>query len=188
MKTSCLLFLMIGCAALTSGTSCAAQSSPASQQPPSESPANTISDHPRDAVHGTPVEDGGNQNDGKPSDEQRDYRHASDQDHPRSRASLTRSNRPKQVPNNGEHSTSGTAMNLHQPGSDKSGASARGALIQHETFNRALTIRPASIRPRVPLPNNVRHRGANPAIIGGSASSNSRNTGAIDGAHMNRRP
>jgi hypothetical protein len=188
MKATCLLFLMIGCAALTPGTSCAAQSSLASQQPSSESSANTISDHPRDAVHGAPVEDGKYQKDGKISNEQRDHRHASGKELPRSRTSLTTSNRPKQVPNNGEHSTSGTAMNLHQPGSDKSGASARGALIQHGTVNVFASIRPASIRPRVPLPNNVRHRGANPAVIGGSASSNSRNAGAIDGAHMNRRP
>jgi hypothetical protein len=188
MKATCLLFLMIGSAALTPGTSCAAQSSPASQQPSSESSANTISDHPRDAVHGAPVEDGKNQKDGDPFDEQRDHRHTSDKDHPRSRASLTRSNRPKQVQNNGEHSTSGTAMNLHQPGSDKSGASARGALIQHGTVNVSVPVRPASIRPRVPLPNNVRHRGANPAVIGGSAKSYNRNIASISGTHMIRRP
>ncbi len=188
MKATCFLFLMIGCAGLTPGTSCAAQSSSASQQPPSESSANTISDHPRDAVHGAPVQDGKNQKDGTPSDEQRDHRHASDKDHRRSHTSLARSNGPKQVPNKGQHSTSGTAMNLHQPGSDKSGASARGALIQHGTVNVSAPIRPASIWPRVPLPNNARHRGANPAVIGGSASSNGRNAGAIDGAHINRRP
>jgi len=188
MKATCLLFLMIVCAELTPGTSYAAQSNPASQQPSSKSPANTVSDHPRDAVHGAPIKDGEKQVDGTLPDEQRDLRHASEKNQPRGRVSLTKSNRPTQDPNNGEHSTSGTAMNLHQPGSDKSGASARGALIQHGTVNVSASVRPASIRPKVPLPNNVRHRGANPAVIGGSASSNRRNAGAIDGAHMNRRP
>ena len=136
-----------------------------------------------------PFEDGENQKHGKPSDEQRDHHHASDKNHPRSRASLTKANRPKQLPNSRERSIPGNAMNLHQPGSAKSGGAAKDGLIRNETVNNALPVRPPSVvRPTVPSLNNVRHRGANPAVIGGSANSDSRNTGAINGTRMNRRP
>ena len=188
MKTTCLLFLAIGCAALMRGTSYADQSNPASPKSSSESAAKTTSDHPRDAAHSAPAEDGKNQNDGKPSDERRDPRHASDKNHQGSRASLTSANRPKQASNDRERSTSGNATNLHQPGLSKSGGVANG-LSQKATVNNVLPVRrPSVTRPIVPSPSNVRHRGANPAVIGGSANSDSRNTGAINGARMNRKP
>ena len=88
-------------------------------------------------------------------------------------------------------------MNLHQPGSDKSGAAAKGGLIQNETVNNALPVRPpGAVRPTAaslnPSFNNVRHRGPNSAVVsgsaGGSANLNSRNTGAINGTRMNRKP
>ena len=80
-------------------------------------------------------------------------------------------------------------MNLHQPGSDKSGGAAKGGLIQNETVHNALPVRPSSVvRPTAPSLNNVRHRGPNPAVIGGSANSDRRNTGAINGTRMNRKP
>jgi hypothetical protein len=34
----------------------------------------------------------------------------------------------------------------------------------------------------------VRHRSANPAVVAGSAKSDSRSTGAINGTRMNRKP
>jgi hypothetical protein len=80
-------------------------------------------------------------------------------------------------------------MNLHQPGSDKSGGVAKGGLIQHQTLNNALAVRtPSVVRPTVPALNNVRHRSPNPAVVAGSVNSDSRNTGAINGTRMNRRP
>jgi hypothetical protein len=80
-------------------------------------------------------------------------------------------------------------MNLHHPGSDKFGRAAKGGLIQNETVNKALAVRtPSVVRPTVPSFNNVRHRGPNPAVIGGSTNSNRRNNGTINGTHMNRRP
>jgi hypothetical protein len=189
MKTTCLLFLTINCAALMHGRGYAAPSNPASQQTSPQSAAKTVSDDPRDGEHAAPADDGKHQKDGKPSDEQRGHRHASDKNHPRSRASLTKANRPKQVPNNRERSTSGNAMNLHQPGSAKSGGAAKDGLMQNETLNNALPVRPPTVvRPTVPLRTNVRHRSANPAVIGGSATSDRRNTVAINGTHMNRRP
>jgi hypothetical protein len=80
-------------------------------------------------------------------------------------------------------------MNLHQPGSDKSGGAAKSGFIRNQTVNNALAVRTPSVaRPTVPLLNNVRHRSANPAVVGGSANSHSSNTGAINGSRMIHRP
>jgi hypothetical protein len=47
---------------------------------------------------------------------------------------------------------------------------------------------PSVVRPTVPSFNNVRHRSPNPAVVGGSPSSHSSNSGAINGTRMNRKP
>ncbi|MGA7447595.1 MAG: hypothetical protein WBQ43_21375 [Terriglobales bacterium] len=55
---------------------------------------------------------------------------------------------------------------------------------------------PGTVRPTAatlnPSLNNVRHRGPNPAVVGGlaggSANLHSSNTGAINGTHMHRKP
>jgi len=108
-------------------------------------------------------------------------------DHPPSRASLTKANRPKQLPNSRQLSLPGNA--LHQPGPDKSGGAAKSGLIPNETVNIALAVRtPSVVRPTVPPPNNVHHRSPNPAVVAGSVNSDSRNTGAINGTRMNRKP
>ncbi len=161
---------------------------PASQQ---TSPANSASDHPRDpdALHrdAASPRDGRHQTGGKASDEQRNHGRASDPNHPPSRAPLIKVNRPKQLPNSRQRSLPGNA--LHQPGSNKSGGAAKGGLIQNETVNIALPVRtPSVVRPTVPSFNNVRHRSPNPAGVGGSPSSHSSNTGAINGTRMNRKP
>ena len=191
MKTTCLLFLTMSWAALTHGTGYAVPSSPASEPTSPASSANSASDHPRDPAQrdAAPADDGRHQTGGKASDEQRDHGRASDTNHPPSRASLTKANRPKQLPNSRQRSLPGNAMNLHQPGSDKSGGAAKGGFIRNETVNNALPVRtPSVVRPTVPSLNNVRHRGPNPAVVGGSANSHSSNTGAINGTRMNRKP
>lgn len=178
MKITCLLFLTIvrtmGSAGLMLGTGYAAPS----QQTSAESSATTL-------VAGNPAK------------EQRSPRHASDKNHLRSRASLTASNHPKQVPNGRKGSISANAANLHQPGLAKAGAAAKGGLIQNKIASKATPVRlPGTVRPAAaslnPSLNNVRHRGPNPAVVGGSAggsaNSNSSNTGAINGTRMHRKP
>jgi hypothetical protein len=188
MKATCLFFLMITCAALTPGTACADLSRPAFQQTSSESAANTVSDHPHDVEHAAPADDGKREKNGKPFDEREVRRHDFGKNHPRSPATKTK-DRPKTLPNNSKRFVFGNAMNLYQPGSDKSTGVARSGLIQQETVNRALPVRPANvIRPTIQSPPNVRHRGPNPAAVGGLASRDSRNTGAINGTRMQRRP
>ena len=188
MRTTCLLLLTISWATLTHGTGYAIPSGPASQQTSPATSTNTVNAHPQDAEHAAPVDGGKRQKDGNPSAERRDHRHVSDENHPRSPATI-RKDRPKQLPNSREHFPSGNAMNLHQPGSDKSSGAAKGGLIQNATVNKALPVRPPSVvRPTAPLLNNARHRGVNPAVIGGPANSDGRNTGAINGTRVHRRP
>jgi hypothetical protein len=188
MKSACLVFMVVGFAALLQGTSFAALSGTASQQGSSASSTDTASDRPR-TEHAAPGDVGKHKASEKPSDEERDRRRVSDNNHPRSQASLPKTNRPKQIPNRQEHSASGNAMNLHQPGSDKSRGVAQGGSIENETVKSARPAWPPSVvRPTTPSLNNMHHRGANPAVIGGLANAKTGNTGAINGTAMNRRP
>jgi len=122
-----------------------------------------------------------------PADERGDHGRASNMSHPPHRASLTKANRPKPLPKSRQRSMPRNA--LHQPGSNKSGGVAKGGLIPSETVHNALPVRaPSVVRPTVPLLNNVRHRSPNPAVVGGSADSHSRNTAAINGTSIRRKP
>jgi hypothetical protein len=104
-----------------------------------------------------------------------------------SRPASQKVNRPKQLPNSRQRSLLGNA--LHQPGSDKSGGAARSGFIRNETAHHTLPVRTSSsVRPTVPALNNVRHRGPNPAVVGGAPNSRSSNGGAINGTRMNRMP
>ncbi len=188
MKALCFFFLVICCATLKSGTAFADSPSPTSQQTSPASSTNTVNVHPQDAEHAAPVDAGKGQKHGKPSDGRQDNRKVSGKNHPRGPAS-TMKVRPKQPSNSREGSQPGNPTRLHQPGLDKSGTPTDSGSRQGEIANTALPRRPPSvIRPSVPLHNDVRHRGANPAVIGGSANSNSRSTGAINGTGMHRRP
>jgi hypothetical protein len=118
--------------------------------------------------------------------------HASDKNHSRSRAGLIAANRPKQPPTRRKRPLPRNAASQRQPALARSGDAAKNRLVENETANRGLPVGPASVRPSVaslnPLPNNVHHRGPNPAVVSGSANSRSGNTGAINGNYMHRRP
>jgi len=61
-------------------------------------------------------------------------------------------------------------------------------LPSRETVNNASPVRRANvIRPTGPSLNNARHRGAGPAAISGSANY-ARNTSAVNGTTVRRRP
>jgi hypothetical protein len=186
MKPIGLFFLAISFAALMRGTGYAAPSNQAPEQTSPEGTAKTISAHPRNSEHVALADNVKHQKDEKPSHEQRDQPYSVDKNSARSRTSLIRENRPKQVLNNQGASTSESAMSLHQQDSAKSGGGAKDGLIPSETLSNALPVRPRSvvIRPTVPSPNSLRHRGANPAVVGGSVNSERRNTGVITGTHV----
>jgi len=113
--------------------------------------------------------DGEQQKDRKPSDVGRDHPHVSGRNHPNNPAIMT-----KLRPN-------------HQR-SAKPGGAPKGGFIQQNIVNNALPVRRSGvIRPSVPLLNTVHHHSANPAVLGGSASSDGRNTGAINGTRVHHR-
>lgn len=185
MRT-CLIFIIVGWVALLAGTGYAA-----SQQSPSESIANTSSDHARDAEHAAPASNRNRQADRKASTETAAPRRASKKDHARSPASLTKAIRPRQPSSNGEHSKSGSAINPRQPVlNSSSGVTKEGLIHNHnETLSRTQPVRPSGVvRTKAASLNNARHRGPNPAAIGGPASSDTRDTAAINGNHVGRRP
>jgi hypothetical protein len=118
--------------------------------------------------------------------------HASDKNHTRLRAGLNAENRPKQTATSQKRSLSRKATIRRQLEWPRSGGAAKGGLIRNETANRGSPVRPVSVRPSVatlnPLPNNVHHRGPDPAVVRGSANFGDRNAGVINGTGMHRRP
>jgi hypothetical protein len=173
MKTTCLLFLTMIWATLMQGTGYAVPASPASQQTPPASSANTASGHPHDSGQA----------------QQLGHGRATDPNQRTSRATLTglsKAKRPKQLPNSGPRSTAGNA--LPEPRSDKLGNAAKGGFIGNETVNHALPVRTSGVvRPAVPSLHQVHHRSPNPAVVGGSPPSHNSNAGAINGTRMNRK-
>ena len=190
MKTTCLVFMLISCAALMRATSNTAPDNPASQQSSSESATNTGRALPRESGHAAAADDGNQPMDGKASDEPRDQGHSSENNRPRPRIGAEKANQPNQPLNSRERSRYGNEMNVDGPALRQSGSAAKEGLVRDEALdNSALPTRPPSVVPRRgQSPNNVSHRGPNPAVMDGLANSNTRNTGAINGTRMNRRP
>jgi len=198
MRFRQLLLLAISCAALMPVASYAApsqQTSGASSTSDNSTyRASTLphDDHPQGAEHAASANDEKQKKEGTP-DEKRTVGGASNKTHLSSHVRITAAQRPKQLPNGQKHSIPGNATNLHPPRSDKAGGLATGGLIQNDAVSKAQHVRPATLmRPNVaslnPSPNNVRHRGPNPAVVGGSTISNRINTGGISGTNMHRRP
>jgi hypothetical protein len=188
MKTAGLALMTIGFTVLMSGTSYAATSSSAARQGSPATSEDTASNRPR-AAHLATADGGKHRSGEKPSGEQPGNRRSSDKNHTPSQASLSKANHPDRIPSRQEHSASGNARNLHEPGSDKPAGAAKLGVIQSEIAKNTLPVRPSSVvRPTAPSLDNVRHRSPNSAVVGGSASSATRNAGAINGTRMTRKP
>lgn len=80
------------------------------------------------------------------------------------------------------------AANARSAALGEPGRAAREGFVQNEILNRsALPTRPPRVAPGGGVTaNNPRHRSPNPAVVDGSM--NARNTGAINGTHMVRKP
>jgi hypothetical protein len=64
-----------------------------------------------------------------------------------------------------------------------------GLPITNKTASNARVAHPPKTsRASIPTSNNVRHRGPNPATIGGSTSLRPANTGSLSGAYIARKP
>ena len=90
----------------------------------------------------------------------------------------------KQFAKPAAHLPSAIARNPRR-GSVGSFPTVKGAAIQNPNAGRS---RPRPPSAPAPLLSNLRHRSPNPAVISGTANLSTRNTGAIDGRQMHRRP
>jgi hypothetical protein len=186
MKAAGLVFLTLGYLAWTVGGAHAAQSVAAAQQAAPPSGANTVGNHSREADHAAPAADGPHV--GKLSDDQQNHRRISGNKLPTSNSKPSKSSRPTGRPNTRERSVAEDSKNSHRPGSGKSAGATQNGLARNGTVNHASSNRaPNAARPIAPSLGNVRHSGPNPPIIGGVGSSNTRNTAALGGTHMNRK-
>ena len=172
MKIACLVLMLIGWAA-NHGATHASQATSASHRQSSGSTANEVVGQPS---HAASVDHGKTR--GKPSDGQRD-RHAN----------LTTANRPRQLLNNRKHFVIQKALNVHQPSKNRSTGAVSKPAAESELNSQARSVRPPNLVPSArSSPNNARHRGPNPATVGGTANSNARNVGSINGTRMSRKP
>jgi hypothetical protein len=117
--------------------------------------------------------------------EQPAHARSSETNHRSSPAGLSKPNRAKQLPMSRQRSQPGKA--LHQPGPTQPVVVAKVGLIPNAPAQNALPGRMPGV---VALPtalslNNVRHRGPNPAVVGGSPSPRRSNTGVVNGNRMN---
>jgi hypothetical protein len=191
MKVTCLLFLLltVSCAALLQETSYAASSQQAFTQH-SVAQDSDRSHDTHDAAHLDPADNVSHEKGGNPSAEPQAYRPISDRNRSRSHARLTAPNRPRQL-SNAQKRSSGKAPNLHSTYSDKSGGPAKNGLVQNQAVNRVPQVRSTSVVQSTgaslnPSPNYARHRGPNPAIVGGTKNTN--RTGGLNGTSMHHRP
>lgn len=187
MKTTCLVLLTIGLTGLMRGVVCEAISSPAAQQASPEGAAKTTSDRAGDASNSSPANGTNDQNNGEQPDEPRGHRRALNKGRGPGHADLTKTNRPSETASNRAHSISATATNLRRPISNKPGGAQGKSLVQSETVKSTVRL-PGVIRPDPAPLSNVRHHSPNAATVGGTANSNARNAGTINGTRMSRNP
>jgi hypothetical protein len=117
---------------------------------------------------------------------QRNYR-SSDASYVVNHGSVASANRSKQLPDN-QRRLAGSPSYPNQSGPARSRAVANKGLLENKPSSSALLVRPpALLLASSPSLGTVRHRGANPAVIGGGNSS-ANNTGALNGTRMTRRP
>jgi hypothetical protein len=166
------LLLTLTWAASILGPDYALASDSTSRQSVSQSPANAATGHPGEAGRTAPAREG------RPIAAQR----------PLGRSGLTKVSRPVARPIRRQNSKTENAMDSYQPGSIKFGIAERGGLIPNGSVSSALPARPSiALRSAAPPLNNVRHRGPNPAVVGGSANFHGSSTGAVNGTQMNRK-
>jgi hypothetical protein len=197
VKTNYLVFAMIGCAGLMHGASYAAASTPALQQASSDNHAKIVADRPtnsrrtdpQDNRHAGPPGNGKRQAEGNRLAGTQQRRSGSVQSYQHTHASRAKSNGANQLPHSRQRYGLGSAESPHQSGPDKTATAAQRGLIQNERGNNTPLVRPPShALSTASSLSNVRHRGPNPAFVGGTANSKTASAGAIDGTHMIRRP
>jgi hypothetical protein len=186
MRAIGLVFLTLGYAASAVGAAGAVPSVAASQQAPTRSAADTAGNHSRKAAHAAPA--GDRTQIGKTPEDQQNHPKAARNKIPAASASLSNPSRRSEFTKRRERPAPEDSENSHSPGSDQHADAARIGRARNQAVNHAPSDRaPSAVRPAAPSLSNVRHRGTNPAIVGGAGNPNAKNTAALDGTHMNRR-
>jgi len=105
--------------------------------------------------------------------------------------STNKPNRLPQPSSNVRHSTTTMATNRRQPASAHTGVATNGGPFQNKGTGSAVPAHQSSVvrsNAAPTSPNIVRHRGDNPAVVGGLGNTNSRNAGTLNGARMSHKP
>ena len=163
MRISCLVFVVMG-GALTLGASIALASSTAPQR--LEGAASTVPTGKRRIQHRTAK---ANQVPKPPH--------------------VANKNRLKRLANGPAKATSAVPGSAHKSGANQPVMITKKGSIQNKPVTSVFGVqRPNMFPSSSPSLDHLRHRGPNPAVIGGLGSSKLRETGAIDGSHVRRRP
>jgi hypothetical protein len=182
MKTSGLILVTI-CVTLFPQSDAAAQQS-ASQWSPRSSSADKETKDSGSVKHTTPAR-GGKPQQMYPAQERN--RHSSNANHTNYHANVAGATPPKQFPNS-QPRAMGNPGDLSQISPIKPVTNTKPRSIQDRRVNKALAVRPPALLPASsPALGTVRHRGANPPVVGGGNSLVS-NTTTINGTRMTRRP
>ena len=181
MKTGSLIPLIAGCVLLPV-IAYGEVAHPAPQQSSGNSTTNAGSDHSGDAEHATVSSQSKQPKETVASDEHGNSRHIPNRIRPRSRTSLNKTNHPKKVQHNLEHSRPEGVTSMHQQVLTKPADAASKVVTRHTP-----PVRPATgVAISGQQFRNGRNRSATPAVIGGPANPR-RNTEAINGTEVNRK-
>jgi|SRR5580658_4720953 hypothetical protein len=176
-----LLFLTMGLVALT----LCANSGTQGQQTSSDSPHNAVGAQLHDPEDASLADRGKRQEDGTPSVE---GRNRSRRPGTNRRGALPNAS-PKRISNARHGSPPGNAIGHRWPSSSKRGDVAKSALNHGERLHSPRHVhRDELTRSAVPSRDNMRHRGANAATIGGPAKTSGKNAGGINGTNIRCKP
>jgi hypothetical protein len=160
MKTSCALFLIIAGTILLGGTGYAAQQ----------------------------VDSAKHRRDTKSSDRQTGHHGDSGKNSAHRPAVLPKANRPQPRTDNPDHSANGKGVTVNKEASNKTNSAAIASRRESRPASAGRIVHPpTSSGPFGQIPNSARHRGANSAIVGGTAKSVVRNTGAVSGTGVSHK-
>jgi hypothetical protein len=126
--------------------------------------------------------------DTKSFDRETGYANASAKNSARRAADIAKASRPQERPREGESPTSRKGTTGRQPVPNQTSAAANGPRSVTPSVKAWVVHPPTLTGPFGQPPNSERHRGANPATVGGTANSVVRSAGAVTGTRASRKP
>jgi hypothetical protein len=183
MKVSCLVLFVIG-GALTLGASDATASNPAPLQ--SQAAVKTPSEHP---IGVTSLDSANPPASAVRVGKRRVQQRNAKANHVPFPSRVAKTNRLKHLTNGQARSTIATPRLQPQSRLNQSAVVAKKGSIQDKSVASVPSVQRQSMFPSSsPSLDNLRHRGPNPAMIGGLGTSKAGETGAINGSRISRKP